>query len=323
MKLDNKKIVPLVLAAAVLVLAVFLLIRTADKGAQFTVREVKPSIGEIRISITTTGVVEPQNRLEIKPPISGRIEEIYVKEGDIIKQGDILAVMSSTDRAALLDTARAQGDDVVEYWKDVYKATPLISPIDGEVIVRGLEPGQTVTSDTAVLVLSNRLIVNAQVDETDIGRVKTKQNAVISLDAYPEYKINASVGHIAYESKLVNNVIIYEVDIIPEEIPDFFRSGMSATVDIIVQEKDGVLTLPIEAVIMEYGGNFVLKKDAKTGQDAKTPVKLGLQNSDNVEIVSGVGQNDTVIVRKKQYTLPKKKSTSSPFLPGGAKEKKK
>lgn len=307
---------------AALSLAAIVMLRAAGKGDRFFSREIKPSLGDIQVSITTTGVVEPQNRLEIKPPINGRIEENYAKEGDIVKTGDILALMSSTERAALLDAARAQGDEAVEYWKNVYKATPLISPIDGEVIVRGVEPGQTVTSQTAIIVISNRLIVNAQVDETDIGRVKRGQKAVISLDAYPEHKINGEVGHIAYESKLVNNVTIYEVDIIPEEIPVFFRSGMSATLDIIVNEKKNVLTLPLEAVIMEYSGNYVMKKDKKTKQGVKTNIKLGLQNSDNAEIVSGLSADDTVIIRKKLYVPPKKNISSSPFLPSRAKQKK-
>jgi macrolide-specific efflux system membrane fusion protein len=51
----------------------------------------------------------PQNRLEIKPPIAGRAEEVLVNEGELVKAGQIIAWMSSTDRAALLDAARAQG----------------------------------------------------------------------------------------------------------------------------------------------------------------------------------------------------------------------
>jgi len=321
MKLNNR-IIFLLLVLIVGSVALFQL-KNIGKEDQITSKEIKPSYGDIQITITTTGVVEPQNRLEVKPSINGRVEEIYVNEGDIVKQGDILAVMSSTDRAALLDAARAQGDEAVEYWKEVYKATPLISPIRGEVIVRGVEPGQTITSQTAVIVLSNRLIVNAQVDETDIGRVKAQQKAVISLDAYPDYKIKAEVGHIAYESKLVSNVTIYEVDIIPEEIPYFFRSGMSATVDVIVQEKDNVLVLPLDAIIMEQGRNYVFKKDDRTKQTVKTEIELGLQNTSNAEIVSGLSPDDTVIIQKKRYVPPKQKSSSSPFLPFRPKAKEK
>ena len=153
------------------------------ESSEDSITEVHPDYCNIRAVISTTGDVEPQNRLELKPPIGGRVEEILVHEGDRVKVGQILAWMSSTDRAALLDAARSQGPEALKYWSEVYKPTPLISPIDGDVIVRAVEPGQTVTATTAVLVLSDRLIVNAQVDETDVGKVKVGQKAIVSLDA--------------------------------------------------------------------------------------------------------------------------------------------
>ena len=86
-----------------------------------------------------------------------------------------------------------------------------------------IQPGQTVTTSDAVVVLSDRLIVRAQVDETDIGKIKLNQGAFITLDAYLDTKIGAVVDHIYYESETVNNVTIYKVDLIPENTPEFFR----------------------------------------------------------------------------------------------------
>ncbi len=54
---------------------------------------INPGMGTVEIMVITTGVVEPQNRLEVKPSVSGRIEEILVKEGEAISRGDILAWM--------------------------------------------------------------------------------------------------------------------------------------------------------------------------------------------------------------------------------------
>ncbi len=186
----------------------------------------------------------PQNRLEIKPPINGRIDEVKVLEGEKVTIGQTLALMSSTERAALLDAARAQGEESFNYWQQVYNSIPLIAPINGQVIVRAVEPGQTVTSSDTIIVLSDQLIVKAQVDETDIGKVKVDQSATISLDAYPEIKVKGKVNHISYESQVVNNVTIYEVDVIPERIPTVFRSGMSANIDIITTSKENALTIP-------------------------------------------------------------------------------
>ena len=138
-------------------------------------KEVNPATGGIQTIITATATVQPQNRLEIKPPINGRIDKILVEEGEKVKIGQTLAWMSSTERAALLDAARARGPDEMKYWEDVYKPTPLIAPIDGDVIVSKDEPGQTVTSSDVVVVLSDQLIVQAHVDETDIGKIKVGQ----------------------------------------------------------------------------------------------------------------------------------------------------
>ncbi|MBN1794033.1 MAG: efflux RND transporter periplasmic adaptor subunit [Candidatus Omnitrophica bacterium] len=279
-------------------------------------QEITPEIGDIRLTVTTTGVIQPQNRLEIKPSISGRIEEILVKEGSMVKKGDILAWMSSTERAALVDAATSQGEKARQYWEEVYKKTPIISPIDGEVIVRSFEPGQTITTGDALLVLSDRLIVSAQFDETDIGRVKIGQKAIITLDAYPKNKINGTVDHIAYESELVNNVTIYDVDILPQEVPEFFRSGMSANVEVIEKERTGVLLIPVAAIQEEGDKKYVMVKKGRGRGVEKRPLEVGLSDVNNAEIVSGLSKEDLVILREQKYSPIKKQETgTNPFMP--------
>ena len=190
-----------------------------------------------------------------------------------------------------------------------------MAPIDGEVIVRAVEPGQTVTSNDAVIVLSDRLIVKAQVDETDIGKVKSDQAAIIGLDAYPRIKVNGTVDHISYESTVVNNVTIYEVDILPEAIPAVFRSGMSANVDIIEKQKDNVLIIPLEAVKQDNKGSFVLLIQGKSGKPVKCRVKLGISDDKNVP-------KDKIIMKAEKYTSSKKSSPGgSPFMPFGRKRR--
>ncbi|RLI00640.1 efflux RND transporter periplasmic adaptor subunit, partial [Candidatus Bathyarchaeota archaeon] len=198
-----KKIKFLFLFVMLIIIVAFLLKVRKNEPRDIIYREIHPFYGDICVTVSTTGIVEPQNRVEIKPPIAGRIEEILGKEGDKVKKGDVLCLMSSTERAALLDAAHLKGEKELKYWEEVYKSTPLIAPIDGQVIVRAVEPGQTVTVNDTILVLSDRLIVKAQVDETDIGKVKLGQRAVITLDAYPDIKVEARVNHISYESKII------------------------------------------------------------------------------------------------------------------------
>lgn len=297
-------------------------LRRGPSSGQIITTEIHPRHGDIRITFTTTGTVEPQNRLEIKPPINGRIEEILVKEGDKVAQGSIVAWMSSTDRAALLDSARAQGPEALAYWKEVYKATPLLSPINGEVIVRAVETGQTVSTSDAVIVISDRLIVKAQFDETDIGRVRLHQRAVMSLDAYPDVKIPGIIDHIAYESKLVNNVTIYEVEIIPQKVPPFFRSGMSATVEVLEKIKTDVMLIPLDAIISDGDKSYVLVKNTAGQEPLKREITTGLSNGVMVEVITGLNMDDTVIRKQKSYTLPGRNTGSSPFMFGRPKKKK-
>jgi macrolide-specific efflux system membrane fusion protein len=310
----NKKIIAVLLILAALGVIYLFKVKRAKPESEI-IKEIKPVLSTIQNVISTTGTVLPKNRLEIKPPVNGRIEEILVQEGQKVKTGQTLAWMSSTERAALLDAARGKGEKTLEYWKDIYKAIPLISPIDGEVIVAKTQPGQTVTTADAVVVLSDKLIVRAQVDETDIGKIKLGQNTLISIDAYPDTKIKAKVDHIYYESKTVNNVTIYEVDLLPEDVPEILRSGMNATVDFIVQGKENILIIPLETVQKEKEENFVYVKQENGKEPLKTAVKLGIPDDKNVEVISGINKNDTIIIKTKKYALPKSVTGTNPFMP--------
>ncbi len=312
----------IVIIPILLIIAAFVMVKSRPKvNTNEMTGETTPSVGYIQNIISTTGTVLPKNRLEIKPPVNGRVENVLVSEGEDVKVGQTLAWMSSTERAALLDAARGQGDEKLKYWQEAYKPIELLAPIDGEVIVAKTQPGQTVTTAEAVVVLSDQLIVRAQVDETDIGKVKLNQKAVVSLDAYPETKIKSKVEHIYYESKTVNNVTIYEVDLIPEDIPDFFRSGMNATIDFIQDSRESALLLPLEAVQKDSQGSYVMLKVNGNKEPVRRNVELGITDERNVEIVSGIGQNDRISFKSQKYFLPKNGSAgTNPFMPMGRKK---
>jgi len=309
-----KNIIMLIL---ILLISGFVFMKVNNKNNNENESEIEyinPELGTIYSSVNTTGVVEPQNRLEVKPSISGRIEEILVYEGNRVNKGDVLALMSSTERAALIDAAQSRDEETLKYWQEVYKQTPILSPIAGEVIVRSVEPGQTVTTSDSVLVLSDRLIISAQFDETDVGKVRVNQKAIITLDAYPEVTIRGVVNHIAYESELVNNVTIYDVDILPEEIPDFLRSGMSANVEVIENEKNNILIIP-QIALVQQGNTFCVNiKDKKNDKVIKREVTTGINDGTNIEITSGLTRDDLIALKQTDF-LKKKNSGSNPFMP--------
>ncbi|MEW5896024.1 MAG: efflux RND transporter periplasmic adaptor subunit [Candidatus Omnitrophota bacterium] len=305
------------LAAAVILIIVIAVLwaRTGSSEKTEAVR-LKPSYGKIKQMVSTTGFVKPQNRLVIKTSVPGRIEKIFFKEGDRVKAGDIIALLSSTERASLLDAAKLRDQETLAYWEEVYKPIPLVAPIDGEVIVRNFEPGQSVTVSDEVMVLSDRLVVVAQVDETDIGYVQAGQRAVVKLDAYPEIRVEGTVAHISFESLLVNNVTIYEVDIIPDEIPDVFRSGMSANADIIRAQKENSLMLPSHVIQSDGDGRpfvMVLRRGRK---EEKAVLVTGLTDNESTEIVSGLNEDDVIIfVQESRDRLSKNENGRNPFMP--------
>lgn len=318
-KLSKKKLVAI--AVVIAALAVWIVYGCGDDkpAAADLPTETKPTVEDLRTTVSTTGTVEPKNRLEVMPSVAGRIESILVNEGDSVKTGKVLALMSSTERAALIDAARLQGQAALNYWKSTYNEIQIVAPISGTVIVRNAEPGQTVNTSSAIIVISDRLIVKAQVDETDIAKVKVGQEAETVLDSHPELTVPGKVSHIHYESVTVNNVTVYNVEITPNVVPDEFRSGMSATVDIIQNEKKNALTVPIEAVTYEGDAQYVTVKPINPQQQPeKRAVKTGITAEDKIEITEGLAPEDTILVFAQSFNFQAtgdNDGKTNPFMP--------
>lgn len=299
----------------IIVAGVVAFMRRQD-DSKVTYREVAVERGDLQATILSTGVVEPENRLEIKPPIAGRIEEVLVKEGQTVRKGQILAWMSSTERAALLDAARSKGAEELKRWEQLYRPTPVMAPISGTIILRNVESGQSFTNVDPVFVMSDRLTVKAQVDETDIAQIKLKQSASIILDAYPEQTIPARVDQIAYDATTVNNVTTYVVDALPESTPPTMRSGMTANVTFIVAEKQAVLLLPNDAIRVVDQRRTVMMKAPKGHKPLEQEITVGLTDGKRTEIVDGLNEGDTVLAAEfKATTARTGNRPSNPLAP--------
>lgn len=280
-------------------------------------REVNVTRGDLEVTILSTGVVQPRNRLEIKPPIAGRAEQVLVQEGQSVTKGQIMAWMSSTERAALIDAARARGPEELKRWEELYRATPVLAPISGTVILRSVEPGQTFTGSDAVFVMSDRLTVKAQVDETDIAQIRLRQPAQLVLDAYPDRPFAGRVDQIAYDAKTVNNVTTYEVDLVPDQTPAFMRSGMTANVSFVMDTRRNVLLVPNAAVKSRNGDSYVLLASAKpNGTPVEKRIKTGLSDGKHTEVLEGVTENEKLLAPQLQLG-GRGETASSPLMPFG------
>ncbi len=301
---------------AVLLAAGTTLFLTACKKKQPPVsfKELLVAKDTISITILSNGSVEPENRVEVAPPVAGRVEKILVKEGDLVKQGQVLGTVSSSERAALLDAARAKGPRELAHWEKLYKTTPFLAPMTGQVIARNMEPGQTVGASESILVLSDHLIVTAQVDETDIGKIKAGQAATLTLDAYPDQPFSGKVLRIGYEAATVNNVTIYKVYVVPDQVPSFMRSGMTADVSFLIDQRKDVLVLSTEAIKERDGKSVVLVPSAGPRPEQQE-IETGLTDGAKTEVVSGLSEGATVLVAQFNASSSKAVSGTNPFMP--------
>jgi macrolide-specific efflux system membrane fusion protein len=277
-----------------------------DEFREYTVQK-----GDLNITILATGTVQPENRLGIKPPIAGRIDDVLVVEGQKVRKGQMLAWMSSTERATLMDAASAKGPDEYAKWSELYKPTPVLAPISGTIILRSVEPGQVFASTDTILTMSDRLTVKAQVDETDIAQIKLKQDAEIVLDAYSDQKIAAKVDQIAYDATTTNNVTTYIVDVLPIKTPEYMRSGMTANVTFAIRSKKDVLLVPTDAIQLKTGSTSVTVK-INEKEKAQREIEVGATDGKRTEVLSGLNAGDVVLITK--INLQGKKNTAtSPF----------
>lgn len=289
--------------------------RSSEKKEEISYKNFEVKKVNVKDYVETLGQIEPLNRVEILPPTSGRIEKIFVEEGSVVKSGDVLCLMSSSDRVAILDAARSISDEEYKKWEENYKPIKILASINGRVILRNIVEGQTVGASTVLFAISDVLIAIANVDESDIGKIKNGDNAFITLDAYPHTTIKGRVFQILDEGKNVSNVIIYRVKIKIDNPPAFIKSNMTASIKIITSRKE-ILGIPSNSV--EYS------KDGKayivTGFDnKKNPIKkeivVGRDYDNLVEVKKGIEEGDVIYLTVKKYSKQSISSGSNPFMP--------
>ncbi|GHT04384.1 hypothetical protein AGMMS49573_01770 [Endomicrobiia bacterium] len=294
-----KKFILITILLAVAATAVFLIFKFKP-SKQVIDKETTLTPRNLYLELRENGVVNPRNRLEVKSSFNGRIEKILVNEGDKIKKGQIIILMSSSERASMVDAARTISEQEYEKCQNIYKPTPIIAYMDGFIILRQKEPGQDVSPNEVILAMADDLIVKAYIDETDLRYIKKGIRTKMYLDAYPDENFEGIVEHISYESKLLNNVNVYEIRIKPLKKPKAFKSGMTVTVMIIAESKKNAPAIA-NTFISEIGDTKTVT--VKTGNInkptlEKRDIKTGISDGIFTEILSGLNQDETVVTFK-------------------------
>ncbi|MGJ8657842.1 MAG: efflux RND transporter periplasmic adaptor subunit [Akkermansiaceae bacterium] len=304
----------------------------AEKGPEYLTEEIKS--GDVALTITTTGTLEPTNQVTLGSELSGTALEVYVDSNDQVTKGQALAKLDTTKFAQLrdsssatlssakatvsqtkatlkesqaklaryeelhrisegrtpakadMDTAiaaveRSQADlesaeakvsqaeaDLISKESDLSK-TIIRSPVDGVVLTRSLEEGQTVAAQfqaPELFIIAEdlskmELLVN--VAEADIGRLTADQPATFTVDAWPNRTYKASVNKVSYGSTITDNVVTYETELEVANEDLTLRPGMTATSEITVAEVNDVLIVPNAAL------RFSPKSAAPAGEKAE------------------------------------------------------
>jgi macrolide-specific efflux system membrane fusion protein len=196
--------------------------------------------------------------------------------------------------------------------RDRVAYTQLTSPIDGVVLARNVQPGEMVTPGTAALATEKPLLVVAQVDELlvrtelnqiDVTRLKVDDRVEVKVDALGDRTFVGKVYRIAAmaqksERRADSNLQVFPVDVVVRRDQPgaaALRPGMLADLYIEVGAHQNVLAVPLEALVRERGKTR-LRKLGADGKETLVDVVVGFQNEHLAEIVSGIGEGDSIRV---------------------------
>ncbi|MDY4402082.1 MAG: efflux RND transporter periplasmic adaptor subunit [Prevotella sp.] len=216
----------------------------------------------------------------------------------------------------------------------------ITSPIDGVVLSKSVEEGQTVAASfstpelfTIAQDLTNMQVV-ADVDEADIGDVKEGERVTFTVDAYPDDTFEGEVKQVRQEATTTNNVVTYEVVISAPNADLKLKPGLTANITIYTAERKGVLSVPSKALRFTPQKETVGKMKIVDVANAKNKVwtiegnsivahkvNIGMTDGTNTQIVGGIAEGTKVVTGLNVMGGEEEKpmeaqGESSPFAPG-------
>jgi HlyD family secretion protein len=225
-------------------------------------------------------------------------KQLSAQRGVVVTEADV--------ERAKADVSRARAS--VERAQEDLRNSTIVSPMDGVVLSRDVEPGDAVSSilvngSQATLVCTlgdtSELYVKGKVDEADIGKVFVDQPARITVESFKDKKFTGVVTKMSPLGAEKDNVTTFEVRVSIADPGQELRANMSANAEIVLEERPNVLLVPEAAVIYEKDkSTFVEVPDPKADKGKrKVPVTLGLSNGVKTEVVDGVAENQEVVLQ--------------------------
>jgi len=196
----------------------------------------------------------------------------------------------------------------------------LKSSMEGMITSVNVEEGEMITSGTqalsgggiAIMTVANlnEMIVEANINEVDVGKLEKGQRVEIGFDAIKGKVYHGKVRKISPSGTEEQNLVIYPVEVEILDSDDRIRPGMTADLDIIVGEAENVICIPKHAVINREGKTIVLVR--KDGKFIPEEIVVGLDDNVKVEIKSGLSENDTLMIPSEEGFGPREGGRGRP-----------
>ena len=278
-------------------------------------------------------------------------QQNYSRQSNMYKAGVIskadyeqaaYQIKNSQQTVSQRKTALAQARTNLSY-ANIY------APIDGIVLSREVEEGQTVaasmTTPTLFTIAKDitKMQVEANVDEADIGGVAVGQRVSFTVDAYPQEEFSGRVRQVRLAATTESNVVTYTVIIDADNPEQKLKPGLTATITIYTQELTGINTIPAAAISFSpdtetlqkyYQQNVITAKipDIKAGKNkdkfiwiknndgslSQKQITIGISDGVNVQVVKGLSGKEQIVTNldEQQQAVAKTDSeASSPFMP--------
>ncbi|KQX67934.1 efflux RND transporter periplasmic adaptor subunit [Paenibacillus sp. Root444D2] len=251
---------------------------------------------------------------------TGSVSALPFKTGNMVHQGDTIATFVNDtlgddilEKQSALERQKLKVDSA----KDKVDSLKIVAPFDGVFstdfvnkkndILSNFRVGSKVTNGTqfgAVASLA-KMQLPVQVDELDLPNIKTGMKAEIKVDSYPGRIFPAEVTQISSVGTTTNGVTFYDVVLAAENKDNMLKYGMTATGEILIQDKKDVIYLPPEALQSQKGKRVVSLKKADGTVDNEHEVKIGIRSKTQIEITEGLKEGDKVVlpVVKRQQNL--------------------
>ncbi len=287
--------------------------------------------GDIQQLVNVSGVLEPDNSVDVSFELVGTVRSLYVDKGEHVEKGDVLAkmddgVLQSQRQEAILSVktavqaewlARRRWDDLKPEEREMKKLasesaraslatlernitrTVLRAPVSGEVTRKYVEAGEVVTTASPIFQIvteGSGVSIEADVPESDIAKISVGQDATVTFDALTKKDIfHAKVDFIDPRSTVIQDVVYYRTKFVLTDSDERLKTGMSADADVETAMSQNAILVSRRAIKEDDRGVYVEVYDGsnKTRRDIET----GLEDDEgNVEILKGLTEGERVVV---------------------------